>query len=99
MASTQESSKRVTFYESVRVLYIAPVNKVLKKQLFYNRSDYERFEYELYVQTMLQERALRALPTGAFETSTHRSKKELCIHACPTTLNPIPQPHVPAVAA
>jgi hypothetical protein len=68
--------------------------------MFYNRSDYERFEYELYVQTMLQERALRALPNDSFhKTSGHNAKKALYVQASPATMNPIPQRQVPAIAA
>lgn len=41
-----KTSRRICFYDRVKVCYFPSVNTVLKDELFYNRADYERFKSE-----------------------------------------------------
>lgn len=57
MASlAKEIPKRVTFRESVTVVRFHSLNRTLKRDLFYKRTDFEQFEMDAYVEVLLQHR-------------------------------------------
>jgi hypothetical protein len=54
-----ESSKSVSFYGTVTVIYIPPINKLLKKELFYKSDDFQIFEMEAYIESVQEGRTGR----------------------------------------
>jgi hypothetical protein len=57
--STGGKTKRVTFKGTVNIILIPPVNKLIKKELFYSEADFLEFELEAYLEDMQQARVAR----------------------------------------
>lgn len=69
-----KATKRVTFYNKVAVLYISPINVILRKELFYRRADYRQFEMDAYIESMLCE---GSQPPSSEQTQGNGLSKEL----------------------
>jgi hypothetical protein len=102
--SSQEKSKRVTFFERVKVAYIVPVNKKLRDDLFYSSDDYQRFREDLY-ESIQQERIARRLVSEARrQRMLEQQGQQLCHTKRPTNTVSLPSapsthPHPAAMAA
>lgn len=102
--SSQESSKRVRFFERVKVAYIVPVNKRLKDDLFYSSADYERFRVELYDSIQQERIARRQASEARRQRSLELAQQQLCHAKRPTKPMSLPpaatdRPHAAAMAA
>jgi hypothetical protein len=60
-----ETTKRVTFYEKVTVVHFPSMNRVLRRELFYNRADIEQFQMDVYIESIIRQRSLRRLAEQA----------------------------------
>lgn len=79
MAQLQDKAKRVSFFGTVKVISIVPVNKMLKNELFYGSDDYQRFEMDAFYDLMEQERIERLLMEQAQRIWT-RKEQDLSYH-------------------
>jgi hypothetical protein len=61
----EDKTKRVTFFGAVKVIYIVPINKLLRTDLFYDSDDYQRFELDAYYDFMERDQLERQLAEQA----------------------------------